>query len=183
MWTKTALQRCFELLVYRFWIFLNLQDAINAGSEDVAVRDVQIVAKEDTAVLKECEEDKMKRYVALCWSRNLVSDERLASLSSEVNVTLKQKTPIRVLHRRTLATRERTVYNMSAERVDTEGDLQSNYFALSLSTQAGTYVKEFVHGDLGRTEPSLGNILGTECDILALDVVAVELDWPKSLGR
>lgn len=158
------------------------QDAINAGSKDVAVRDLQVVSKEDTGVLKECEEDKMKRYVALCWSRDTVSDDCLASLSSKVNVTLKQKTPIRVLHRRTLATRERTVYNMSAERVGTVNDVKSNYFALTLSTQAGTYVKEFVHGDLGRTDPSLGSILGTECDILALDVVAVELDWPKSLS-
>jgi len=128
--------------------------------------------------MKEGEEDKMKRYVALCWSRDPVSDDRLASLSSITNVTLQQQTPIRVLHRRTLATRERTVYNMSAERVGS----RSNYFALALSTQAGTYVKEFVHGDLGRTGPSLGTILDTECDILALDVVGVELDWPKSLG-
>ncbi len=26
-------------------------------------------------------------------------------------------------------------------------------------TSAGTYVKEFVHGDLGRTSPSIGQIL------------------------
>jgi tRNA pseudouridine synthase 10 len=134
-------------------------------------------------VLKESEEDKMKRYVALCWSHDPVPDDRLAALGSTVNVTLQQKTPIRVLHRRTLATRERTIYNMSAERLGVDDSSRLNYFALSLSTQAGTYVKEFVHGDLGRTAPSLGNILGTECDILALDVVAVELDWPKSLGK
>jgi tRNA U54 and U55 pseudouridine synthase Pus10 len=28
-----------------------------------------------------------------------------------------------------------------------------NYFVLFLCTQAGTYIKEFVHGDLGRTFP------------------------------
>ena len=125
----------------------------------------------------------MKRYVALCWSRDPVPEDRLSSLSGMTNVTLQQKTPVRVLHRRTLATRERTVYSMAAERVGAEDGVQSNYFALSLSTQAGTYVKEFVHGDLGRTEPCLGTILGTDCDILALDVVGVELDWPKSLDR
>ena len=38
---------------------------------------------------------------------------------------------------------------------------------------AGTYIKEFVHGDLGRTVPSIGSILETEADILQLDVTNV----------
>ena len=38
-------------------------------------------------------------------------------------------------------------------------------------TEAGTYVKELVHGDLGRTVPNLSSILGCEVDILALDVM------------
>ena len=32
------------------------------------------------------------------------------------------------------------------------------------------YIKEFVHGDFGRTRPSLGTLLNTTCDILELDV-------------
>lgn len=44
------------------------------------------------------------------------------------------------------------------------------YQQLHLTTQAGTYIKEFVHGDLGRTTPSLGSLLGLEVDIIALDV-------------
>lgn len=44
-------------------------------------------------------------------------------------------------------------------------------FKLDIKTQAGTYIKEFVHGDFGRTQPSLGQLLGGVCvDILALDV-------------
>lgn len=52
-------------------------------------------------------------------------------------------------------------------------------FTLDLETQAGTYVKEFVHGDFGRTKPSLSSILGVDVDIIALDVTAISLDWPK----
>lgn len=33
-----------------------------------------------------------------------------------------------------------------------------------------SYVKEFVHGDFGRTKPNLGNLLNSETDILQLDV-------------
>ena len=36
---------------------------------------------------------------------------------------------------------------------------------------AGTYIKEFVHGDLERTLPNLGNMLNSECDIIQLDVI------------
>lgn len=44
---------------------------------------------------------------------------------------------------------------------------------------AGTYIKEFVHGDLGRTVPSVGSLLGCRADILQLDVTHVEDTWSK----
>ena len=40
-------------------------------------------------------------------------------------------------------------------------------------TQAGTYIKEFVHGDFGRTVPNLRTILGVQVDIVALDVEVI----------
>ena len=70
--------------------------------------------------------------------------------------------------------RARTVYNMKVEL-----DMQKNeqllsskefLFKLTLCTQAGTYVKEFVHGDFGRTSPNLCSILDCDVDIIALDV-------------
>jgi tRNA pseudouridine synthase 10 len=162
----------------------DLQETINKSTVDIAVRHLQVVSKDDTTVLKEGEEEKRKRYVALCWSRDPVTDNQLSALESIKDLALAQKTPIRVLHRRSLATRERTVYNMSAQRVISDDpDIASRHFVVSLTTQAGTYVKEFVHGDLGRTVPSLGVLLNTECDILALDVMAVELDWPKPVDN
>ena len=36
---------------------------------------------------------------------------------------------------------------------------------------AGTYIKEFVHGDLERTLPNLGTLINTETDIIQLDVL------------
>lgn len=33
-----------------------------------------------------------------------------------------------------------------------------------------SYIKEFVHGDFGRTKPNLCDLLKTETDILELDV-------------
>ena len=45
---------------------------------------------------------------------------------------------------------------------------------LDLVTQAGTYVKEFCHGDFGRTVPSVGSLLGCSADILQLDVLDLQ---------
>ena len=51
-----------------------------------------------------------------------------------------------------------------------ESNPEHQMFILTLATQAGTYVKEFVHGDFGRTEPNVAQILGCDVDIIALDV-------------
>ena len=71
--------------------------------------------------------------------------------------------------------REKTVERMHAEKIN------SHFIKLTLTTQAGTYIKEFVHGDLGRTSPNLGEILQCEADIIQLDVEEVDLDWPESI--
>lgn len=54
---------------------------------------------------------------------------------------------------------------------------------LDLVTQAGTYVKEFVHGEFNRTEPSISSIIGQEIDIVALDVNGIDLDWPNEVDN
>jgi len=42
--------------------------------------------------------------------------------------------------------------------------------AIVYGTLSRSYVKEFVHGDLGRTRPNVGSLLGCDADILQLDV-------------
>ncbi|CAC5362236.1 PUS10 [Mytilus coruscus] len=152
-----------------------LQQEINKNSTDVKVQDLQIVSKEETNNLKEGEMEKTKCYSALCWAAEPLTADKLLKLDSIKDLVMQQKTPIRVLHRRPLATRERTVHSMSAKLQD------DHHFILLLNTQAGTYIKEFVHGDFGRTKPNICTLLDMECDILTLDVESVELEWPKRL--
>ena len=73
--------------------------------------------------------------------------------------------------------RPRTVHEMTATLLPD----QPGHFSLVLKTQAGTYIKEFVHGDFNRTVPNLCVLLDRPVDIVALDVDAVELDWPPAL--
>lgn len=51
--------------------------------------------------------------------------------------------------------------------------LNNNIFfqkILYILASAGTYIKEFVHGDLERTIPNVGTLLNSEADIIQLDV-------------
>eukprot|EP00117_Sycon_ciliatum_P026693 scpid47608/ scgid3672/ Putative tRNA pseudouridine synthase Pus10; Coiled-coil domain-containing protein 139; tRNA pseudouridine 55 synthase; tRNA pseudouridylate synthase; tRNA-uridine isomerase len=153
-----------------------LQLTINNSSKDVQVRDLQMIDKSGIEHMKEGEADKIKLYRALILVPGGVSCVELGPISDIKELVLNQKTPLRVLHRRTLMDRQRTVHEMSIEPVD------DRHFHLFLSTQAGTYIKEFVHGDMGRTTPNLGSLLQASVDIIELDVMGVELDWPPALS-
>ena len=150
----------------------SVQRDINSSTTRIQVQRLTIVSKESTNILKKGEEEKVKCYSSVIWSPEEVSPESIRFLDEISNLELDQRTPIRVLHRRTLATRKRTVYDLKAQYID------SHHFTLLLSTQAGTYVKEFVHGDFGRTQPNLRVLMRQDVDILSLDVLEVKLDWP-----
>nr|CDJ89251.1 Hypothetical protein CBG20788 [Haemonchus contortus] len=152
----------------------NLEREINK-QKDICVKYLTRVAREEAESLSVGEEEKRKHYVAYCYSTLPLSDEMLTNATKQAPIQVMQKTPIRVLKRRALLDRPRTVYSMDILRID------SHHFLLRLVTQAGTYVKEFVHGDFGRTRPSMAELLGVfkgEVDILDLDVEKVEFDWP-----
>ena len=109
------------------------------------------------------------------WTARSLDAIDVQRINETKNLQLSQKTPIRVLHRRSQLDRPRMVYSMHAEW------LTPHFIQLDLCTQSGTYIKEFVHGDRGRTEPSLGSILECKADILQLDVLQL-LDDEATLG-
>ncbi|XP_076291808.1 pseudouridine synthase 10 [Lasioglossum baleicum] len=167
----------------------DLVQKVNQSSKDVQITsNLKVLSKEDLKKLKDGETNKTKIYRALCVFRAKSEDMLpLETLNDLKRVEIIQKTPIRVLHRRPLSPRTRLIYEMRARWVKSQ-ELQtllgtaiedvSMFFVLDIKTQAGTYVKEFVHGDFGRTKPSLCDILKTEVDIVALDVTRINLDWP-----
>ncbi|XP_056423660.1 tRNA pseudouridine synthase Pus10 isoform X3 [Hyla sarda] len=152
----------------------DLQQKIN-NTDKIKVRDLQIVTREAMAHMKEGEEEKTKCYSALIWIEKPIGKEDIEFLNDIKELTLAQKTPLRVLHRRPLASRSRNIHTMKTEYVD------EHHFRLYLKTQAGTYIKEFVHGDFGRTVPNIGSMMKTTADILELDVESVDVDWPPAV--
>lgn len=51
-----------------------------------------------------------------------------------------------------------------------------------MHVQAGTYIKEFVHGDEGRTQPNVASLLGLSvpAKCLELDVTEIHMEWLKA---
>ncbi|XP_050750495.1 tRNA pseudouridine synthase Pus10 isoform X2 [Gymnogyps californianus] len=154
-----------------------LQQTINNSSDKIQVRDLQLVTREAIGRMKEGEEEKTKTYSALIWTDKAIQKEDIAFLDDIKELKLDQKTPLRVLHRRPLAVRCRIIHTMKSEYID------EHHFRLHLKTQAGTYIKEFVHGDFGRTKPNIGSLLNRTADILELDVESVDVDWPPALDN
>nr|XP_020480857.1 putative tRNA pseudouridine synthase Pus10 isoform X1 [Monopterus albus]XP_020480859.1 putative tRNA pseudouridine synthase Pus10 isoform X1 [Monopterus albus]XP_020480860.1 putative tRNA pseudouridine synthase Pus10 isoform X1 [Monopterus albus] len=152
-----------------------LQETINKSSDKIRVRDLQIVTRQAMSRMKEGEEEKTKSYTALIWTQKPIQREDITFIDDIKDLTVDQKTPLRVLHRRALAVRPRVIHSMNARFLD------PHHFYLGLKTQAGTYIKEFVHGDFGRTKPNLCQLLKTDTDILELDVESVDVDWPPAI--
>lgn len=89
------------------------------------------------------------------------------ALTLALGRTIAQRTPRRVAHRRSDRVRTRRIVSARAE-ADAPGR-----FTVELRTEAGTYVKEWVEGDDGRTEPSLASLLGIPLAVESLDVLEV----------
>jgi len=87
-----------------------------------------------------------------------------------VGTTIKQQTPQRVMHRRADMMREKYIYKANVRR------LTPNRFEMRIKCQGGLYIKELVHGDQGRTKPSVSEILGTAAVPSELDVLGVYME-------
>ncbi|MCO5571241.1 hypothetical protein L7F22_024977 [Adiantum nelumboides] len=113
-----------------------------------------------------------KQYTAVIWLSRVVSDADIVEFTAMKALEIQQKTPVRVLHRRSPLVRPRIIHWLKLERITGV----EQYYLLHLCSQAGTYIKEFVHGDLGRTYPNVGSFFGCEAEILQLDVTDIAMD-------
>jgi tRNA pseudouridine synthase 10 len=98
----------------------------------------------------------------------LSADEFANALKSLKGVTIYQRTPERVAHRRADKIRERKVLDIGLS-----GE-QDGRFVVEVLGEAGLYIKELVSGDSGRTIPSLAEILKRKAHVISLDVTQVE---------
>lgn len=150
--------------------YAELQSAINASSQYIEVNHLHLSSKAEFAAMKKDVSTKRKKYRCVVWVEDKLSgpdDERLKRLDAIHDLSVAQRTPLRVLHRRSLLTRPKCIYSARTHFVN------AHFFYLDVVTSSGTYVKEFVHGDRGRTLPNVGAIVGCRAEILQLDVIGV----------
>jgi len=148
----------------------NIENDINGNHKEIKVTKLRIVGPSHYKWIKSEAELKDKSYRCVVWSEKILTKEDF-SIIPQGQIEIKQWTPLRVLHRRPNLERTRYIKNMRVEII------QPHWFVFYLTTQAGTYVKEFCHSDRGRTSPSLGGYLGTKTVITQLDVMNVHTKY------
>jgi tRNA pseudouridine synthase 10 len=145
------------------------EDANERADGKVEVRELRRVDRDAVERVKST--DASKRYRARVSFDGEVTGDELDGALETVAGTVEQRTPERVERRRADRVREREVYDATGE-VGADGDEAT----VELHTEGGTYVKELVSGDAGRTHPSLAGELGVGATVEALDVLAVEAE-------
>lgn len=141
----------------------SVEDEVNEN-EELEVRNLQVVERTKVEELKSWQPDKSYRAVVKFSEK--ISDEDLEELK-ELETTIEQRTPIRVEHRRADRTRKRKVKSLDWKKT---GD---DEIELEVKTEAGTYIKELISGDGGRTKPSVSSVLGVEAECKKLDVIEI----------
>ncbi|GAB3692637.1 tRNA pseudouridine(54/55) synthase Pus10 [Halorubrum pallidum] len=145
-----------------------LQSDINAFADGaVEVEGLRLATYDMVERVKE--HDASKRYRAeVAFDADVDVDALADALGRLEGTTIEQYTPNRVDHRRAGLTRERDVYEATAEL---DGPRRAT---VEVHGAGGLYIKELISGDEGRTEPSLAGVLGVGAEVTALDVLAVE---------
>ena len=102
-------------------------------------------------------------------------DSIISTIESLNGLKIAQRTPDRVAHRRADLIRRRTIFEAHSPLVEHTNDGMVEV-EFTLRCESGTYVKETVHGDNGRTQPCLASMLKAKCKVLWLDVGDIHAD-------
>jgi tRNA pseudouridine synthase 10 len=152
----------------RFVDLKEIEEKINAGAVGkVEVSNLRFTTRDVVRHLKKGEGSQKEYRLLAEFERNL-TDEDLQTLETTLNgASVKQQTPLRVLHRRADLIRERYIYKVKVRKVSHKRAL------MEIHCQGGLYVKELVSGDEGRTNPNVSDLLGNKAKTLKLDVLRV----------
>lgn len=142
-----------------------IEKAINKSGA-VSVSSLRPSSRKEMVQVKEARPSKT--YSLIVGFDAPVENEKLNEVVRSFKGTeVAQRTPTRVLHRRADLLRRRRIIEMDAKPLGPE------QAEIVLTTEAGTYVKELISGDGGRTRPSLSEMLGTPAVVVELDVIRI----------
>ena len=147
----------------------DITKSINSEAEGkIEVHDLVLTDRHRLQKLKEDSSTNVKEYEALIATDRPVTDEELKVSEKEFKgVVIEQRTPHRVSHRRSDLVRKKIIHEICLEK-GKDGLLKAKF-----KVQGGTYIKELISGDEGRTTPSISEKLGTGCICTELNVTAI----------
>ena len=149
---------------------VNLMTTVNSINENrIKISNLEMVDRSRVAELKNTVCDKTYR-VDVSISSDLTIESLKKGAQKLNSKVIKQRTPSRVSHRRADLVRPRLV-NYVDVLSHTEGMVE-----LEIRAQHGTYIRELVSGDEGRTDPSLSSLVGSPCKVEVLDVLNLHLE-------
>ncbi|MHA1866046.1 MAG: tRNA pseudouridine(54/55) synthase Pus10 [Candidatus Heimdallarchaeaceae archaeon] len=147
-----------------------LEEQINEEAKNkIKVNNLRISSKKEVVKIKTKTQQSSKKYKAIVEFKNDVSDEIIRKIEEILkDITLNQKTPTRVKHRRADIIRKKKVHEVKCKRID------EKHIEAIITCEGGTYVKELISGDEGRTEPSFTEIAKNSAECIELDVLEIE---------
>jgi tRNA pseudouridine synthase 10 len=144
-----------------------IENEINQNSQWVKVKNLNLTDKEKIKELKLAKPDKI--YQAKIQLEKKVEKEDLEKAVLKLsNITINQQTPKRVLKRRYDLLRQRKIYYFTLKKYHSINPI------FEIKTESGTYIKELISGDEGRTKPSLSQILKQKCFVKQLKVIYID---------
>jgi len=112
-----------------------------------------------------------KTYFARVITEKEIDNRDIACIEKLEGAAVLQRTPTRVAHRRADKVRKREIKRIYARKKG------ARELELEITTSAGTYVKELISGDNGRTRPSISEILGCAARCAELDVIKIKHEF------
>ena len=150
-----------------------IQKKVNKrNKKKIKVSDLEYSNKERVKNLKLNAENTKKVYEALVVSKEKISKVDFDDLLKKLKLiydkqNLQQRTPLRVSHRRADKIREKKIFRVEGKFIKPE---VSEFI---VEAQGGTYIKELISGDNGRTTPSFSDIYGLSLECKKLDVLKI----------
>ncbi len=137
---------------------------------DVELQVLKRVNRPFVSIVKLARLDKL--YEAVVEFNEDVNEQTLKNIC--VIERVEQRTPLRVVHRRADKVRVREIKSVHAKKLN-------GTYSFIIRCESGTYIKELISGDDGRTCPSFSSIAGCHAKCVQLDVIKLFdeyiVDW------
>ncbi len=142
------------------------QENVNSSGKNVFISDLSFCTKDTVKEIKESKYDKV--YLAEIESGNNIDEQRFREATRKlVGIEINQRTPIRVIGNRSDIIRKKEIKYINIDSIG------YNTAIIKVCAESGTYIKELVNGDGGRTLPSLSSMYGDNLYIKSLDVINI----------